>query len=227
MGFFDDIASGTSNLINGGGGTGAGTLGNSYDYLNAFTLLPRLGADNANAATNQDQANKSLKKLQEESAAKLGVLQGQQIGLANDFNSNKNKYQGLIQNQEIKPLRMQMSQKLSDNKLDASRRGILNSGIQQRNDANTISKYKSDYFTGLDNARDKFSSLESDVNEAPIKTGLELQGLNNQSQNDYYRTALQDMQSRNAALSGLGGAIGQIGGSYYANSNSNSKSGGY
>lgn len=221
--FFDDVTGGVRGIVSGIPGYAGSDLDRAerditggsarYGYTGSFL------DDQYRAETNADEREKALKKIRDKSAQDLANLQGNQIDMASDFNKNKNRYQGLIQDQEIKPLRMNMSQKLADTKLDASHRGILNSGIQKRKEADTIAQYKNDYFTGLDNARDKFSTLNADINEAPIKTGLELQGLQNQSQDDYYRAALQDMQSRNAALSGLGNAGGQIAGSYLANRN--------
>lgn len=169
--------------------------------------------------TNQDQRQKEQQRGADASAQRVADLKRRQSQLASDFSANKEKYRGFLEDQNVKPLRMQMSQKLADTKLDASRRGLLGSGIEQRNKANVVSQYKSDYGTALDTAKGQISNLESDIMEAPIKTGLELGGLQGNAQEDYYRAALAEMQGRNSALSGLGSAIGQGTGTYLANRN--------
>ena len=190
------------------------------DLGSARYLLDPVGSvvnDEYQNRTNQDQREKEERNRAQASAQRVSNIQGQQMGLANNFQANKEKYRGLLQDQNVKPLRMQMSQKLADTKLDSSRRGLLGSGIDQRKRADVVSQYKTDYGTAMDSASNQFSNLESDVMDAPAKTGLELGGLNQSSQEDYYRAALNDMQGRNSALAGLGSGLGQLGGSYLAN----------
>lgn len=174
-------------------------------------LNVRLFEDGYEDEKNQKRAQSRV----DQSMYQMQGLQNRQIQSARDFKQNESRYKGLLQDQNVKPLRLQMSQKLADNKLDASRRGLLNSGIHQKNTADTVNQYKSNYLQAMDQSQSDFDNLAADVYEAPIRTGLEMGGLQLSTQEDYYRQALHQMQSRNSALAGIGGAIGTAAGSYY------------
>lgn len=228
MGFFDDIGDtvnrtinsftggGGSNLGNSGGGI-FGDTGDAFSRYMGYNLGPQFVNDYYGSQTKQDEAEKDAKRAQR--AANNARLYQEDIAnyqstIAGHFKNNKSKYQGLLQDAATKPLRADMSRKLADNKLGASRRGLLGSGIEQRGGADIINRYRTQYAEGMDQGAADYDNILNEALQTPLDTGFSLSQLEGQAQNSAFEDALARIRNRNQSAAAVGQAGGTVAGRY-------------
>lgn len=220
------VEQGVNTLTGGSGPKLGGDVGNlfggSAGYLFPGTVGSRLSNDYYGSQTKQDDAEKQAKqaeRLANQSRMHMEDVQNYQTQIANHFAENKAKYTGLLQDANTRPLRADMSRKLADNKINSSSRGLLGSGIEQRNAADTINQYKTKFASGMDRGAQDYENIYSEALQAPLDTGFGLGQLEGSAQNNAFNTALERIRNRNQTDAGVGSAIGTVGGRYLGSRN--------
>lgn len=218
MGDVQRVVEQTTNTLTGSNGPRlGGDLGNFMGGSANYLWAPRVVNDYYGSQSKQDDAEKSAKqaeRLANASRMHMEDIQNYQTQIANHFAENKAKYTGLLQDAAAKPLRADMSRKLADNKLNASSRGLLGSGIEQRNAADVTNQYRTKYAGAVDEANQDYENIYSEALQAPLDTGFGLGQLEGSAQTNAFNEALNRIKNRNQLASSGGQAVGTAAGHY-------------
>lgn len=146
----------------------------------------------------------------------LGTVQSAQLANAANFRQNLPGLENQMGHQLADQSNQQMSQNIQGARQNNSARGLLYGGINagqegaiRANAAHGLAAGRSDINQGLLN---NANTLDAQA----IHTGLGIQQTQQSIQNSIYGQALADMQARGAAIGGLMGGVGKIGGMFAA-----------
>lgn len=209
----DQLAASTQDAVN-----GVDSLG-SYKYLNPITAKYALYGDYKRGQENKDQDEAkaaAAEKAYQESLNNIGSIADYQDLISKDFDENKDRYTGLLQDASKRDLRGQLTDTLTKTTNNFNSRGLLNSGIQKFSEAS--SKAKAD--TDIQNA--DYENAQSIANQArdfknqALSTRSAAQGGQNAKELADYKSQLSQMQAANESYNAIGQAGGQLAGAYIA-----------
>lgn len=145
---------------------------------------------------------------------KTGQVAAYQDALSKMFEAGKEDYRQSLKDSYTKPIRQEMTQNLQNVKQDASRRGLIGSGIEKRNAANTIAKYKSDFSQGSDQANRDTNEMSDALKYGAIDSGLTAKGIQTNNFADALNTSIQKQIAQQQQFSGLMQGAGNFAGMY-------------
>jgi len=112
--------------------------------------------------------------------------------------------------------RRRLAGELSGIRGGASSRGLLYSGLRQGQEAGARANSESGLAAQRQGINQTIDEQAQRLKEAPIKTGLNLAQVESDISNQAMSRAIENMQSRQAAMAGLGSALGQAAGTALA-----------
>lgn len=159
-------------------------------------------------------------KVSEESALAAGEQAARgvqrQSQLAQDFREqlphHKNSAMGLATDDS----RRDLAKNIADVRSNASRRGLLYSGLRAGAENNAVSQYGSDLARKRAEINSAYDQQADQMDDAAILAGFNNLAITRGAADSEYQAALAQRQGRDAALSGMFSGIGQMGGTMAA-----------
>lgn len=197
----------------------SGTDIGSAQYLNPMTWLPAAGAEVNNSYDRQKELEDAEKRAGAASAssrANLAALRDLASRLSKDYQAKLPEYQKGLVDIAMKTNRQQLAAKMKTQNQDLSNRGLISGGVAQGKASESSNIARSDL-------ADKENQISKDVydqgqqfNTDVSNIGLQIAGMDVDSQNDYFKNAMTNMQNRTNAYGQAGGSLGGLLGSYAA-----------
>lgn len=176
--------------------------------MNPFGLLSG-GLDVAGGAISYGLAkNQSYDQLSLDPRVK--DLQAQQVQQAQDFQNNLPGYQGSLYNQAEANARNSMAQKIADVRSAANSRGLLYSGLKQKEEAGVGGETAANLSRQRANINEQTNAMSNKMNESAIQSGLAMQKAQQEMADQNYRMKKEQADQVNKASQGLLGGIGKM-----------------
>lgn len=140
--------------------------------------------------------------------------QQEQQRQAKEFEKNIPRMGEDIYGQVAKTERKNLAKQMSGVKSDASRRGILYSGIRQGSELEAQASSGSRLATARSGINRDLNNALQEMNDMAMRSGLNIQQQQQGIEDQIMGQALANMQNSLSAGSALGGAVGTIGGAY-------------
>lgn len=191
----------------------------SLKYLNPMTAGFALYGDYKNLEANKagkEQEAKDAEGRYQESLKNIGNIATYQELIAKDFDANKDKYTGLLQDSSKRDIRGQLTDALTNSTNNFNARGLLKSGIQQFDTAKNKAKALTDIQNSDYENAQTIANQARDFKNQALQTRTAAQGGQTAKNIADYQTELANSQAQNQTFNALGQAGGQIAGSYLA-----------
>lgn len=133
-----------------------------------------------------------------------------------DYRSNLGQTKSKAYNYAQEEERQNLAQRLAGAKQGANSRGLLYSGIRQGAEGDAMSDYAQALQQRRGDIEQTYDKKAEDMEQQAINSAGLIGDITRGASNANYQSALQARQSGLAAAGSLGGALGQIGGSYLA-----------
>ena len=192
------------------------------DIGSARYLIPGHGEAQLVADQRQNEENQAQAERDEAAAASraqasrenLGRLRNSAKALADQYRSKLPSYQKGLVDVAMRTNRQKLAAGISKQNEGLQSRGLLTSGIAQGEASKAASSAKSELANEENQINKSVNDQASEFDDYVANLGLNMGTADLEQQNDYFKNALDNIQRRTQALGQVGGAIGNVAGSY-------------
>lgn len=212
---------GTNIYVGQGGVTSrnSGTAPGGTDQLNplAWQMGPLAAYGDSEERNKKLKADEeSQKRLTQASRDNLNRLRNQSAKLAQDFKANLPQYQKGLLDVAMTSNRNALANKIQTQNEDLSARGLISSGIQQGKTAKAQAQAQTDLASKESEINQQVMDTSNEFDDYVTNMGLNLANYEQNDQNEYYRSALDNLQKKYSAMGQAGKALGGLVGTYAA-----------
>lgn len=184
-------------------------------YLWAPSYFADYERGQENKKVDEQKAKEAEAKYQE-SLNNIGNIATYQEALAENFDKNKDKYTGLLQDVSKRDIRGQLTDTLTKTKDNFNVRGLLGSGIKKFSDESNNAKALADIQNADYENAQTIANQARDFKNQAASTRTAAQGGATAKAISDYQTELAAAQAKNSTYGALGQAGGMAAGNYLA-----------
>lgn len=148
------------------------------------------------------------------SRATLQQIQTAAQGLSQKYKAALPEYQKGLLDVAMKSNRSQLANKLASQNQDLASRGLITGGIAQGATAKASAGAKADLATQENQIQKDVADQSHEMDDFTANIGMNIAGKDQDAANQYFRSALENMQAKNQAYGAAGSALGSVYGQY-------------
>lgn len=228
MGFFEDLGEGARRLTNTVGdslsgfatgglgflpeGTIGGDLGKGIDYMKELYRYP--GKQIFGGGKGEEAPDPNIAEKQ-----RLAAIRDFQQRQAKEFRQNLGSNKQAAYQGAENSARQQLAQNIGAVKRDFNRRGLLFSSLRQGGELGEQANTTAQLAQQRARINEAMDTAANEYDKAALDSGLQINEMEMDYQQQLYNRALSNMMQRNQNMSSIGGAVGTGTGGYLANRN--------